>query len=121
MAVSKKNADKIKIEKMLNAAVENYLLFVNREDYPDKPCVRREVAARQSAVFNLADYLYHYGFITFEQCCEYWAKVGIVDDEAKCNFKDCGGNIDGFCKYIKISTVSTDFSTGGTAANENQD
>ena len=102
MAAQKQSkTHKDKILKMLNSAVKNYDLFASREDYPDKPCVRREVAARQSAVFNLADYLYHYGFITFEECCEYWAKVGITADNAECDFKDCGANIDGFCKYIK--------------------
>lgn len=105
MAAKKLNKTEQKIVTMLNSAVENYLLFRNREDYPDKPCIRREVAARQSAVFNLADYLYHYGFITFEQCCEYWAKVGITDDNAECDFKDCGANIDGFCKYIKTGEI----------------
>lgn len=94
-------AEKDSIIKMLDNAVESYFIFRNRNDYPDKPCVRRETTTRQSAAFNLADYLYRYGFITWEQCCEYWKRVEINDvfEDEICPFTDCGANIKGVCKY----------------------
>ena len=93
--------EKEKIVEMLNRAVERYLIFRNRDDYPDKPCVRAEVSARQNAVFNLTNYLYHYGFISWEQCCEYWMKVGLLEtfENEECSFTECGANINGVCKY----------------------
>lgn len=93
--------EKESIIKMLDDAVESYYIFRNRDDYPDKPCVRRETATRQSAAFNLADILYHHGFITWEQCCEYWTKVEISGgmENELCQFTNCGGNINGVCKY----------------------
>lgn len=97
--------EKETIFKMLDKAVDNYFMFRNRDDYPDKPCVRRETFTRQGVVFTLADYLYHYGFITWEQCCEYWTKVeifgGIYDE--KCIFTKCTANKDGVCEYMKDS------------------
>lgn len=93
--------DKKKIQDMLSKAIENYFLFRDRDDNPDKPCIRREAAARQGAVFNLADYLYRYGFITFEECCETWAKVDIRgEDDPTCTFENCGACQNGTCKYI---------------------
>ena len=89
-----------KLTKMLDKAVEAYLMFRNRDDYPEKPCVRREASTRQSAAFNLADYLYHYGFISWEKCCEIWCKIGMSDDDESCSFTKCGANIGGKCKYI---------------------
>lgn len=94
------NADKKKIKEMLSKAIENYHFFKDREDYPEKPCVRREVLARQGAVFNLADWLYHYGFITFEECCETWAKADITSaEDITCTFEKCGAYRSGTCKY----------------------
>lgn len=95
--------DKQKIVEMLDDAVNAYFLFRNRDDYPDKPCVRREAATRQSAVFNIADYLHNHGFITWEQCCEYWTKVGIlggIENDGECPFFRCDANKDGVCEYI---------------------
>lgn len=101
-----KKSQKDTVIQMLDDAVQSYFLFRNRDDYPDKPCIRREVAMRQSAVFNLADYLFRYKFITWEQCCEYWTKVEItggMEDEV-CQFTDCGANICGLCKYMLADT-----------------
>ena len=97
--------EKDTIIKMLDDSIKSYHIFRDRDDYPDKPCVRREVALRQSATFNLADYLYRYGFITWEQCCEYWAKVELTDgvENEVCQYTNCAANINGVCKY----TMST--------------
>lgn len=105
--------EKENVIEMLDTAVERYLLFRNRDDYPDKPCVRRETFARQSAVFNLADYLHKYGFITWEQCCEYWSKVDIFDEieNEPCPFTKCGANINGTCKYT--NNTNDPLNTGG--------
>lgn len=92
-------AEKNKIKAMLDDAVRSYFVFAKRDDL-DKPCVRREILARQNAAFTLADYLYKYDFISWEECCELWAKVGLTDDEASCKFTYCGGNINGKCKYV---------------------
>lgn len=94
--------EKETIIKMLDTAVDGYFMFRNRDDYPDKPCVRRETISRQSTVFNLADYLCRYGFITWEQCCEYWSKVGILGGiyDEKCIFTKCAANKDGVCEYM---------------------
>lgn len=93
--------EKEKIIGMLDKAVAAYFMFRNRDDYPDKPCVRAEAATRQSAVFSLSHYLHEYKFITWEQCCEYWAKVEIIEgiENEKCQFTYCGANINGVCKY----------------------
>lgn len=93
--------EKDTVIKMLDRSVEAYYMFRDRDDYPDKPCVRREVASRQNATFNLADYLCRYGFITWEQCCEYWAKVEITSgiENEECQLTTCGANINGICKY----------------------
>lgn len=94
--------EKQAIKAMLDKKVENYFLFVNRDDYPDKPCVRKNVAMLQSEVFTLADFLLQLNFITFEECCEYWAKVGFVDEfNEKCKFTECGANINGICEYTE--------------------
>lgn len=102
----KKNNKKDTVIEMLDDAVQSYFLFRNRDDYPDKPCVRREAATRQSAVFNLADYLCRYKFITWEQCCEYWSKVEITGgiEDKVCSFTNCGANIHGLCKYMIADT-----------------
>lgn len=93
-------AEKEKLNKMLDKAVESYFLFANREDF-DQPCVKREILARQSAVFNIADYLHRYGFISWEECCELWSKVGLTDgNEENCPSTGCGANIKGKCKYV---------------------
>ena len=99
---TKKNA----VIEMLDEAVKSYYLFRNRDDYPDKPCIRREAATRQSAVFNLADYLCRYEFITWEQCCEYWTKVEITGgiEDSVCTFTKCGANINGLCKFMIADT-----------------
>lgn len=93
--------EKEKIIEMLDKAVEAYFMFRNRDDYPDKPCVRAEVETRRSAVFTLSNYLHEYGFITWERCCEYWMKVEILEtlENETCPFEECGANIDGVCKY----------------------
>lgn len=93
--------EKDTIIKMLDRSVEAYYMFRDRDDYPDKPCVRREVVSRQNATFNLADYLCRHRFITWEQCCEYWAKVELTDaiEDGVCQYANCSANINGVCKY----------------------
>lgn len=93
-----------KMKKMLDQKVDTYFEFVNRDDYPDKPCVRKNVSMLQNIVFTLAEFMYHMKFITFEECCEYWSKVGFVDEfNEQCQFTECGANIDGICEYTKRS------------------
>ena len=92
-------AEKEELKAMLEKKVEAYFEFVRRDDYPDKPCVRRAVDILQNTVFNLAEIMWHMKVITWEECCEYWAKVGLVDEDAKCKFTNCGANIDGNCEY----------------------
>lgn len=88
-----------RLKKMLDRAVTGYLDFRNRDDYPDRPCVRKETSLRQHTVFTLASNLYHFGFITWEDCCQYWCKVDMVGEDTICQFTNCGANIDGKCKY----------------------
>ena len=90
--------DKLKIKKMLDSAVGHYIDFKSCQQGNDRPCIAREVLARQSNVFILADYLFHNGFISYEEWCEYLAKVDMTDEDENCSY-DCGANIDGKCKY----------------------
>lgn len=92
--------EKSKFKSILDDKVEAYFDFANRDDYPDKPCVRRAVFTAQNTVFNLADALHNCGVISWEECCEYWSKVGLVDEyNENCKFTECGANVDGVCKY----------------------
>ena len=90
-----------KILRMLEDSAKRYEDIKSREDYPEKLCVERWARAAQNTTFALADYLYHYGFISWEQCCKYWSRVDILDeeDDAVCGFDSCEANIDGKCKY----------------------
>lgn len=90
--------DRRKIRKMLDSAVEHYLEFKKDQKGNDRPCIAREVLARQANVFVLADYLYHNGFISYTEWCEYLGKVDMTDEDESCSY-DCGANIDGKCKY----------------------
>ena len=90
--------DKQRIKKMLDSAVAHYLDFKKCQKGNDRPCIAKEVMARQATVFNLADYLYHHGFISYEEWCEYLAKVDMTDEDENCSY-DCGANIGGKCKY----------------------
>lgn len=93
--------EKTKIKEILDRRVKSYFQFKSRDDYPEKLCIRRAVLTSRETVFILAEFLYHCGFITFEECCEYWTKVDITDDEEEpeCIFTKCGANVDGVCKY----------------------
>lgn len=92
--------EKAKFKSILDKKVEVYFDFANRNDYPDKPCVRRAVSTAQNTVFNLAEVLHNCGVISWEECCEYWSKVGLVDEiNENCPFTKCGANINGVCKY----------------------
>lgn len=93
-------AEKEKIKSMLENKVNKYLSFVSRDDYPNKPCVCRCVETLQHTVFNLAEYMWEMGFITWEECCEYWSKVDVVDKDEKCVFTECGANENGVCRYV---------------------
>lgn len=95
-------AEKQKLKEELDGKVNAYFMYWNRDDYPDKPCVRRAVDTLQNTVFNLAEVMWHCGVITWEECCEYWAKVGIVeaDEDEKCQYFKCGANENGVCKYV---------------------
>ena len=42
--------------------------------------------------------VFHNGFISYEEWCEYLAKVDMTDEDENCSY-DCGANIDGKCKY----------------------
>ena len=91
-----------KAKSILDKKVEVYFDYANRDDYPDKPCVRRAVAMAQNTVFDIAEILHNLGVISWEECCEYWSKVGLVDDvNETCPYKECGANVDGFCKYTQ--------------------
>ena len=83
--------DRRKIKKMLDGAVGHYLDFKNCQNGNDRPCIAREVLARQATVFALADYKY-------EEWCEYLGKVDMTDEDENCSY-ECGANIDGKCKY----------------------
>ena len=72
--------DIIACKKTLDRYVDSYFQYLNRDDYPDRPCVRKAVSMSQDRVFMLAEYLHELKIITFEECCEYWAKVGFVDE-----------------------------------------
>lgn len=106
--------EKQKFKSFLDKNVETYIYFVNRSDYPDKPCVSRAVDSLQiivfnlqNIVFNLAEILYDCKVIAWEECCEYWAKVGLVDEyNNNCKFKDCSANINGVCKYANEEVQS---------------
>lgn len=99
--------EKQKFKSILDKKVETYLDFVNRSDYPDKPCVGRAVNSLRNIVFNLAEILYDCKVIAWEECCEYWAKVGFVDEyNSNCKFKDCSANINGVCKYANEEVQS---------------
>jgi hypothetical protein len=90
------------IKQLLDKKVEIYFDFFNRDDYPDKPCVRKNVAILQNTVFTLAEFLHELRFITWEECCEYWSKVGFVDEfNENCKYENCGANINGICEYTK--------------------
>lgn len=90
--------DRLKIRKMLDSAVGHYLDFKHQQKGNDRPCIAREVLARQATVFTLADYLYHNGFISYTEWCEYLSKVDMTDEDENCSYA-CGANIDGKCKY----------------------
>lgn len=91
-------ADKQKIYRMLDCAVKSFLDFRENQHGNNRPCINREILARQGSAFTLADYLYTHGFISWEECCEYWCKVEMIDEDENCTF-DCGANIGGKCKY----------------------
>lgn len=94
--------EKTKIKEMLDRKVDTYFEFLSRDDYPEKPCVRKAVDMLQNAVFTLAEFLCNCSFITWEECCEYWSKVGFVDDfNESCQDTKCRANINGICKYAK--------------------
>ena len=90
--------EKENIKKMLNRAVKNYQSFAVRDDL-DTPCVKREMLLRQRIAFNLANYLFDYDLITWEECCKIWCKIGFTDDDESCDHKNCDANIEGKCKY----------------------
>ena len=98
MVIGMNKDDKLKIKKMLDSAVGHYIDFKNCQNGNDRPCIAREVLARQATVFTLADYLFHNGFISYEEWCEYLGKVDMTDEDESCSYK-CGANIDGKCKY----------------------
>jgi hypothetical protein len=94
----------MKFKKMLDRYVGTYFEYLNRDDYPDRPCVRKAVTMCQDRVFTLAEYLHELKIITFEECCEYWSKVGFVDEfNIECKFTNCEANINGICEYTKRS------------------
>ncbi len=90
--------DRRKIKRMLDTAVEHYWDFKKSQQGNGRPCIAREVLARQASVFTLADYLYRNGFISYTEWCEYLGKVDMADEDENCSY-DCGANIDGKCKY----------------------
>ena len=93
-------AEKQELKSMLENKVKIYLEFASRDDYPDKPCVRRAVDMAQNTVFNLAEIMWHMKVITWEECCEYWMKVGLVEEDEQCVLTKCGANENGVCKYV---------------------
>ncbi len=95
--------DKINFKKTLDKYVNTYFEYLNRDDYPEKPCVRKAVTMLQDRVFTLAEFLKELEVITWEECCEYWSKVGCVDEfNEMCKFTNCGANINGVCEYTKM-------------------
>ena len=80
--------------------IKTYLDFLNRDDYPSKPCVCRSVFTLQNTIFNIAEVMWHCGIITWEECCEYWSRAGFVDEDEKCSYLECGANENGVCQYV---------------------
>lgn len=99
-------AEKAKMKNLLDEKVKSYHDFKSRDDFPDKPCVRRAVCTLQNTVFNLAEVLWHCEIISWEECCEYWSKVDLTEGNEDCQFTNCGANIDGVCKYTAVGGVS---------------
>ena len=96
-----KTKDNKKFKEILDNKVKVYYEFLNRDDSLDKICIRREVARIRDSVFTLAEFLFNTNYITWEECCEYWIKVGVLDAEERCGFNSCGANIDGQCVYCE--------------------
>ena len=96
--------EKDNIIKMLDESVESYLSVCKLDDYHNTPCVRHTASERRSVAFYLAEYLSEYGFITAEQCCEYWDKLKIdrIDASPKCQHTWCIANINGVCTYTFV-------------------
>ena len=98
--------DKIACKRTLDRYVDTYFQYLNRDDYPDKHCVRKAVTVLQDRVFTLAEFLHELRIITWEECCEYWAKVGFVDEfNEQCKFTECGAKVDGVCEYTKKNNI----------------
>ena len=93
--------EKIKLYEMLDSAVNKYLSFVADDMDFNLPCVRREATIRQGHAFNLAEMLYRYGFISWEECCQVWTKIGFEKDEIQCEHLTCGANVNGECTHRK--------------------
>lgn len=91
--------EKENFKSIIDNKVRQYNDFVNRDDYPDKPCVRRAVYTLQNTVFNLAEVMWSCDIFTWEECCEYWSKVGLTEGNEECIFTTCKANINGICKY----------------------
>lgn len=94
-----KTKDNKKFKEILDNKVKVYYEFLNRDDSLDKICVRREVARIRDSVFTLAEFLFNTNYITWEECCEYWVKVGVLDAEERCKATSCSSNNNGFCKF----------------------
>ena len=97
--------EKVKLKAMLDASVNKYLNFISEDMDSNLPCVRREATVRQGHAFNLAEMLYHYGLITWEECCQVWTKIGFVSDETECDNLSCNANINGECSLRNESEV----------------
>ena len=91
--------EKERLRALLDHAVEAYLGFMKEPDEFNKPCWVRETNHRQHKAFMLAEQLYSAQFITWEECCEVWTRVGITTDQVDCPYRACKANIQGLCEY----------------------
>ena len=100
--------EKRKLKEMLNNAGDKYLRFVSEDIDFNLPCVRREAIVRQGHAFNLAEMLYSYGFISWEDCCQVWTKIGFTKDEIDCDNLTCTANSKGKCSLREKGEITNE-------------
>ena len=106
--------EKQRLREMLDTAVESYLNFMAEPDLFNQPCYRRETNHRQHKAFMLASELYNYGFITWEECCYVWTKIGLSEDTPDCPNIKCKANESGRCTIVKEVKTDEDTVQGDT-------
>ena len=90
--------EKERMKWFLDAEVENYIKYSNSDDFFERPCNRKATMMAQNVAFALATILNNLRVISWEECCQYWAKVGLMEREnEECCFAKCDANR--ICKY----------------------